>query len=75
MPINEQKIDEAILALLSLSLHEERRAWKTFDWAAMSRLHEKGFLHDPVNPSKSVVLTDEGLAESKRLFHLLFEKK
>ncbi|WP_321469805.1 DUF6429 family protein [uncultured Paludibaculum sp.] len=75
MPINDQKVDETVLALLYLSLHDERRAWKNFDWASMSRLHEKGFIHDPVNPDQSVVLTDEGLAESKRLFNSLFVKK
>ena len=33
------------------------------------------FICDPVNKAKSVVLTDEGLAESKRLFEELFGRK
>lgn len=41
----------------------------------MNRLHEKGFICDPVNKTKSVVFTDEGLAESKRLFGELFARK
>jgi hypothetical protein len=35
-------------------------------------LHEKGFIRDPVNRSKSVGLTDEGLREAKRLFATYF---
>jgi Domain of unknown function (DUF6429) len=72
--LDEQKIDEAVLALLYLTLHDECRAWKGFDWDAMNRLYEKGFILDPRGKAKSVVLTDEGLAESRRLFELLFLK-
>jgi len=32
MPIDERKIDEAVLALLYLTLHGDGRAWKGFDW-------------------------------------------
>ena len=32
MALDEHKIDRAVLALLSLGLHEEVRAWKGFDW-------------------------------------------
>lgn len=74
MPIDEQKIDEAVLGLLYLTLHEDGRAWKGFDWQALNRLHEKGFIEDPVNKNKSVVLTEKGIAESKRIFELLFVK-
>lgn len=31
------------------------------------RLHRKGMIVDPVGKARSVVLTDQGLAESKRL--------
>jgi hypothetical protein len=73
MTVDEQKIDEAVLALLYLTLHEGR-AWKSFDWAVMNRLHEKGFIEDPVGKAKSVILTEEGLAQSRRLFEKLFAK-
>lgn len=75
MRIDEQKIDEAVLGLLYLTLDKDGRAWKGFDWNVMNRLHEKGFIGSPVNKNKSVVLTEEGIAESKRLFELLFAKK
>jgi hypothetical protein len=64
--------DEAVLALLYLGLHDRYRAWKGFDWAAMDRLHEKGFISDPVGKAKSVVFTEEGLREAERLFRELF---
>jgi len=33
-----------VLALLWLGLHDNSRAWKGFDWDAMNRLHEKGYI-------------------------------
>ena len=74
MEDDTEKIDQAILALLYLTLHDENRAWKSFDWDAMSRLHEKGYIFDPVNKAKSVALTEEGLREAERLFKKLFAK-
>jgi hypothetical protein len=70
--IDTERIDDAVLALLYLGLHEQRRAWKTFDWDAMDRLHAKGLISDPVGRAKSVVLTDAGLEEAERLFRQLF---
>jgi hypothetical protein len=72
--IDTDKIDEAVLALLYLTLHDRFRAWKGFDWDAMDRLYRKGLIYDPVGKAKSVMLTDEGLAESERLFRKLFAK-
>jgi len=72
--IDTDKIDEAVLALLYLTLHDRFRAWKGFDWDALDRLYRKGLICDPVGKAKSVVLTDEGLAESERLFRELFAK-
>jgi len=63
-----------VLALLYLGLHGEGRAWKGFDWDAMSRLHEKGFISDPVGKAKSVWFTDEGLTQARRLLEELFGK-
>ena len=75
MEIDDEKIDEAVLALLYLTLHEGNRAWKGFDWESMNRLHEKGFISNPVSKAKSVVLTEQGLAESARLFEKLFVRR
>ena len=68
MEIDTDRIDEATLALLYLGLHDRYRAWKGFDWGAMERLHEKGFISDPVGKAKSVVFTEERLREAERLF-------
>lgn len=75
MDIDEDKIDEAVLALLFLTLHGSSRAWKGHDWDAMERLYDKGMILDPVGKAKSVVLTEQGLAESERLFNKLFAKR
>jgi hypothetical protein len=74
MEIDTEKVDEAILALLYLGLHEGQRAWKGFDWDAMARLHAKGFISDPVGKAKSVVFTETGRRESERLFRECFTR-
>ena len=75
MAIDEDKIDDAVLALLWLTVHDERRAWKALDWATTDRLHQKGLIGDPVNKSKSLMLTDEGLRQSEELFRKLFTRQ
>ena len=75
MDLDEEKIDRAVLALLYLGLHEEWRAWKGFDWGAMNRLHAKGLISDPVSKAKSVIFTEDGLAEAERLAEELFGKR
>ena len=74
MEIDRDKIDDAVLALLWLTLHDERRAWKGLDWDALERLHARGLIADPVNKAKSVILTDEGLRQSEELFRALFTR-
>ena len=69
MEIDTDRIDDAVLGLLWLTLHDERRAWKGFDWAALDRLHEKGLIADPATKAKSVILTDEGLHKAEALFN------
>jgi hypothetical protein len=64
MEIDTEKVDEAILALLYLTLHDGARAWKSFDWESLNRLHAKGLIADPISKAKSVALTDEGLRAS-----------
>ncbi len=75
MKLDSERIDQAVLALLSLGLHDEYRAWKSFDWDTMDRLHQKGYISDPKGKAKSVVFSEEGLRESERLLEKLFGKK
>jgi hypothetical protein len=74
MDIDEDKIDDAVLALLWLTLHNEGCAWKGFEWATTDRLHKKGMISDAVNKSKSLVLTGESLQRSEGLFQKLFTR-
>jgi Domain of unknown function (DUF6429) len=74
MAYDKNKVDEAVLALFQLTLHDDQRAWKGFDWDTLGRLHDKGFILDPVGKGKSVILTEAGLRESERLFQRMFGK-
>jgi len=75
MALDTDKIDDATLALLALTLHDGYRAWKGFDWDVLERLHRKGMIDNPVNKAKSVVFTDEGLQRAKALLQEMFAKK
>ena len=76
--MNQDRIDEAVLALLYLGIHESHktmagaRTWKSFDWDAMDRLHHKGLISDPATKAKSVILTEFGLSEAEAAFRRLF---
>jgi hypothetical protein len=79
MTPNPDKVDDAVLALLHLTSFTEgrgafavTRAWKGHDWDALNRLHQKGFISDPRNKNKSVMLTDEGRVRAAELFNQLF---
>ena len=74
MAFDTDRIDEAVLALLYLGLHDDLRAWKGFDWNAMNRLHAKGMIENPVSKAKSVVFTTDGLRRSRELFEEMFTK-
>ena len=74
MELDTHKIDEATLALLSLGLHDGVRVWKGFDWEALHRLHEKGYITNPRGKAKSVILTEDGLQRSQQLLESLFGK-
>lgn len=74
MVLDTDKVDDAVLALLVLGLHSGCRAWKGFDWEAMNRLHDRGYISDPRTRAQSVVFTDEGLARAERLLEVLFGK-
>ena len=75
MPLDPDRIDDAVLALLFLGLHEGQRAWKSFDWDAMDRLHAKGLIDNPHSRAKSVRFTDEGMQMSERLLDQLFAQR
>jgi hypothetical protein len=75
MKYDENKVDETILALLYLTMFQDKsgwRAWKGQDWEAMDRLHEKGYISDPKGKAKSVIMKEEGARRAKELFETNF---
>jgi hypothetical protein len=81
MDYDKDKVDDMVLALLWLTTFGEKRggqtdlrAWKGHDWDALNRLHEKGFIDDPVGKAKSVFVTEEGAKRSEELFRQFFAK-
>jgi hypothetical protein len=75
LEIDENKIDDAALALLYLTMHNDTygvRAWKNIDWDVMERLYEKGYILNPQSKAKSVAITSQGEEKSKELFFKLF---
>lgn len=72
MSYDETKIDEIVLALLGAHEFEQGRVWKRIDFAAMDRLHAKGFILDPRGKQESVRLTEEGLVVAKQLAQKYF---
>lgn len=75
MELDTQRIDDAVLALLLLGLHDGERVWKSFDWDALDRLHEQGHISKPVGSAKSVVLTSQGKARAQELLQAMFGKQ
>jgi len=77
MDVDLDKIDDSTLALLHLVSFQDGfgiRAWKSFDWDTMNRLHKKGYISDPKNKNVSIGLSDKGAAKAKELFEKLFAK-
>jgi hypothetical protein len=71
MDYDEDKVDEIVLALLSLTMFPDAgttRAWKGYPWEALDRLHAKGYISDPKSKAKSVHVTDEGVERAQELF-------
>ena len=65
--IDTDRIDDAVLALLWLGIHDKSGAtWKGFDWTALERLHDKGFISNPVGKAKSVYLRRKAWRAAKR---------
>lgn len=75
MEIDTDRIDEAVLALLLLGLHDRHRVWKGFDWDALDRLHQKGLISDPKSKAKSVIFSEDGQRQAERLFAQMFARR
>ena len=71
-PIDWDKVAEMTLALMYLTTFDEgyggARSWKGHSWDALKRLHDKGWIGNPVGKAKSVSFTEEGERKSRELF-------
>jgi hypothetical protein len=71
MEYDKDKVDDLVLALMYLGMfseHSVRRAWKSFDWDALDRLHDKGYISNPRSAAKSVAVSDGGAKMVESLF-------
>ena len=77
--IDYDKLDKTVLALLWQDCFKFRkadphpRAYKSYNWDIMQRLHEQGYISDPCNKAKSVLLTEKGEKASRELFEEFFQ--
>ncbi len=68
MDYDEDKVDDAVLALLHLTIWQDEtgtRSWKGYDWNAMDRLHEKGYIGNPRGKARSVAVTAQGKTKAE----------
>jgi hypothetical protein len=75
--VNQDKVDDMVLALLFLTTFADKpvsRAWKGQSWEVLDRLHLKGYISDPATKAKSVILTEDGAKRSQDLFEKYFTK-
>lgn len=72
MDYDDKLIEEAVLALLVTFSFDNGNSWKGFDFEIMNRLHEHGFIRNPVDKSKSIWLTAEGLERGREIANRLF---
>ena len=63
MDIDQEKVEQTVLALLYLTSFKDKfglRTWKGYDWQVMNFLHEQGYISNPATKAKSVAFTEEG---------------
>lgn len=70
--VDTDKLAEAAIAILSLTLHDSGRVWKSLDWDLLELLEEKGWIVDARSKAKSVVLTEDGERLAKQFLQRHF---
>jgi hypothetical protein len=73
MEIDEERVDEMVLALLYLTTFKDKPNWralKSHNWDSLDRLHQRGYISDPATKAKSVLLTEKGAKRSQILTRL-----
>jgi hypothetical protein len=74
MDYDNERIDEVVLALLAAWAADDGHVWKGHDFEVMNRLHERGFINNPVNRNKSVYLTESGISRGRQLAEQWFSR-
>ena len=74
MAYSDQKVEDAVLALLGFFASKDGQTWKRYEFSVMESLYEKGLITDPRGRQESVYLTPEGLDLSQNLAKQLFSK-
>jgi hypothetical protein len=72
MSYDQNRIEDAVLALLVAFSFDNGRAWKGFDFEVMDRLHARGLIDDPKGKAKSVWLTPQGIEHGRKSAERLF---
>jgi hypothetical protein len=75
MQLDDQRIDETVLALLAVFSFDGGRSWKSFSWNVMDRLYAHGLIDNPRSGAKSVVLAPHALERGLALAEQLFSKR
>lgn len=73
--LDDDRLAEAALALMSLTRHDGDRVWKQYPWDLTDRLHELGYITDPKSKAKSVCLTPEGREHAERILRERFARR
>jgi hypothetical protein len=75
MQLDDQRIDDTILALMAVYSFDGRRSWKSYSWEVTDRLYAKGLIDNPRGNAKSVFLTPQALERGLALAEQLFSKR
>ena len=77
MDYDREKVDEMTLALLYLGMSKTGgscRAWKGLDGPTLDRMHQKGWISNPMGKSPSVDVSPEAAKKAEELFRRHFGK-
>jgi len=74
MAYSDQKVEDAVLALLGFFASKDGQTWKRYEFSVMESLHAKGLITDPRGRQESVFLTPEGLELAQNLAKQLFSE-
>ena len=75
---DKDKVDEVALALLHLGVYEGElglKTWKNIDLGVLTRLHERGYISNPITKSQSVAISEMAAEKAEKLFRKYFEIK